>query len=54
LRGDQDVDLIEKLLQVFLEFPEKPFSPSVGAGDDLFLNGIFFRLSNLMWSGVTP
>lgn len=35
-----DVDLFEKPLESHLEFPEKPFSFPIGAGDDFNLNDI--------------
>jgi hypothetical protein len=40
LRGDQDVDLFVEPLKAFLEFPEEPFGPPVGAGDDFYLDDV--------------
>ena len=37
LRGDQNIDLFEKPLKMFLISLEKPFSLPIGAGDDFNL-----------------
>ena len=40
LRGDQNIDLFEKPLKMFLISLEKPFSLPIGAGDDFNLDDI--------------
>jgi hypothetical protein len=40
LRGDQDVNLLEKALEAFLEFFEEPFGLPVSASDDFYLDDI--------------
>lgn len=44
LRGDQNIDLFEKPLKMFLISPEKSFSLPVGAGDDFNLNDVVDKL----------
>jgi hypothetical protein len=40
LGRDQDIDLFEKPLKMFLVSPEKPFSLPISAGDDFNLDNI--------------
>jgi hypothetical protein len=40
LRGDQDVNLLEKALEAFFEFFEEPFGLPVSASDDFYLDDI--------------
>src|SRR5919106_4904522 len=44
LRGDQNIDLFEKPLKMFLISLEKPFSLSIGAGDDFNLDNIVNKI----------
>jgi len=44
LDRDQDIDLFEKPLKMFLVSPEKPFSLPVGAGDDFNLDDIVDKI----------
>lgn len=44
LRGDQNVNLLEKSLEAFLEFFEEPFSLPIGRGDDFYLDDIVDKI----------
>lgn len=44
LRGDQNIDLFEKPLKMFLISLEKPFSLPIGAGDDFNLDDIVDKI----------
>ena len=44
LGRDQDIDLFEKPLKMFLISPEKPFSLPIGAGDDFNLDDIVDKI----------
>jgi hypothetical protein len=44
LSGDQNIDLSEKPLKMFLISLEKPFSLPIGAGDDFNLNDIVDKI----------
>src|SRR5207244_12297438 len=48
LRGDQNIDLFEKPLKMFLISLEKPFSLPIGAGDDFNLDDIFDKIHAAM------
>ena len=44
LGRDQDIDLFEKPLKMFLVSPEKPFSLPISAGDDFNLDNIVDKI----------
>ena len=44
LRGDQDVDLLKKSLEAFLEFFEEFFGLPVSASDDFYLDDIVDKI----------
>jgi hypothetical protein len=50
LRGDQDVNLLEKSLEAFLELFEKPFGLPVSPSDDFYLDDIVDKIHAAIFS----